>query len=269
MNFAIEIPAWLVPLFFMVAAVYSSAGFGGGSSYLALLVLAGLPLTQIAPLGLMCNLAVTAIGVFTFWRSGDLSLRRALPFVITSIPAALLGGRIPIGKTLFLFLLGVSLFAASLRLFMRPPVLETHTAAYPHAELTRRQWWSPFVGGVLGLLSGLTGIGGGIFLSPVLYLTRWGSARAIAATASFFIFVNSIAGLIGQILKSGRSPEWAGQYPVLLTLALAVMAGGFVGSRLATRHFNADILRRVTAALILFVSLNVLWRWGTSLGGGA
>jgi uncharacterized membrane protein YfcA len=121
---------------------------------------------------------------------------------------------------------------------------------------------SLLVGAALGFMSGLTGIGGGIYLSPLLFMTGWGTARQIAATASFFILVNSMAGLAGQFSKSGLAIPLT----VLLPLALAVMAGGWLGSGFATRRFSYLLIRRVTASLIFFVSIHLLWRWAHVMG---
>lgn len=263
MNTIIANPiVWLAPLFFLVAVLYSSVGFGGGSSYLALLVLAGLPLAQVVPLGLACNIVVTALGVLSFLRSGDLKLCRATPFTLISIPAAYLGGRVPIERTTFLLLLGASLLVASGRLFMRDP--KPRQRFFSAGVIPRWTRWgvAPIVGGVLGFFSGMTGIGGGIYLSPLLFLTGWGSAGQIAATASFFILVNSLSGMAGQIAKSG----FVMSASVTIPLALAVMVGGWAGSRLATQKFSPLMIRRVTAALILLVSMNLLWRWAQVVG---
>lgn len=248
-------------LFFLVATIYSSVGFGGGSSYLALLVLAGVPYQQIAPLGLICNVMVTLVGTVTYLGAGTLNLRKVFPFVISSVPAAFVGGMIPVGKTLFLFLLGVSLFAAALRLFARDPELQD--ADVSQTKKTGWRYLALIIGMVFGLLSGLTGIGGGIFLSPFLFLTNWGSSRQIAAAACFFIFVNSLAGLSGQFYKSG----FALPGDLAIHLGIVVVVGGILGSQLASSKLSSLAIRRMTAALVLFVSLNVLWRWGHLVGG--
>jgi uncharacterized protein len=244
----------MIPLatsFFLTALAYASVGFGGGSTYLALLVLFALPYAAIPQIALLCNIIVVTGGCYHFYRAGLLSVRRILPFIVASIPCAYLGGRIPIAKEDFLWLLALTLGVAGVRLFLRG-----HQAATSHHDSTQRDWAVGLpVGAVLGLLSGLVGIGGGIFLSPILFFIRWGTARHIAAAASGFILLNSIAGLCGQWSKTGWAIEWEWMFP----LAVAVLCGGQIGSRLATGWLPMTGLRRLTALFVLSVSGRILW----------
>lgn len=242
-------PFLLTTLFFCAAVFYASVGFGGGSTYLALLVLFALPYTSIPQLALLCNITVAGGGTYHFLRAGHLNLTRALPFVIASIPCAYLGGRIPISKSVFLFLLGITLACAGLRLLIkqRYPVQQRSNTA--------QRIIGTGAGAGLGFLSGLVGIGGGIFLAPLLYFIGWGKERAIAGMASLFILVNSMAGLGGQIAKNGFGVDWT----LLLPLLCAVFIGGQLGSRLAIGWLPASGLRRLTAAFVLFVSGRILW----------
>lgn len=251
---------WLLPLFFLTAFVYSSAGFAGGSTYLALLVLAGLPMVLLPSIALSCNIVVALTGFVLYAKEGRIDLRMVLPFLIASIPMAFVGGRIPIGREEFMLLLGLSLFVAALRLVLPIEGVKEGRRAI--------EWFESFkigipIGAVLGLVSGLTGIGGGIFLAPILYFLGWGGARRIAAAANVFILVNSISGLMGQLVKN--SFQWEPQ--VVFPLVVAVFIGGLTGTNVGLKGIRPIHLKQVTAGLVLFVSLNVLWRWFTIRGG--
>lgn len=246
--------------FFITAILYAAVGFGGGSTYNALLVLNGTDYRILPSLALACNILVVSGGVVRFWRSGHISLKRLAPFLIASVPAALIGGRIPVSETLFVGLLGGALLLSGLRLALqRSPNIkaDTPTPANPILSLG--------VGGAIGLISGLVGIGGGIFLAPVLYLTRWGNPKQIAAACSVFILANSLSGLTGQIIKlsdtavlSLAKPYWP--------LLLCVLVGGQLGSWLASERLSPVMIKRLTAVLILYVAARLLWRWAGLMG---
>lgn len=244
---------WLVPSFFVTAMVYASVGFGGGSTYLAFLMLAGLSFVDVPMVALICNILVVLLGAFLFLKDRDIKWHLVLPFLLSSIPAAYFGGHVIIGKSTFLFLLGMALFAASLRLYWRLNDLQNWVNPSPLRSL---MVGLP-VGAGLGFLSGLTGIGGGIFLAPVLYFLRWGNPRRIAAAASIFILANSLSGLMGQWVKLGHGPAWEFMIP----LAVAVVAGGWLGHQIGFGAFRPFRVQRVTAVLIFFVAMNVLWKW--------
>lgn len=247
---------YLVPLFFVTAVVYSSAGFGGGSTYLALLALFGSSYTLLPQVALVCNLTVVTGAFALYVRSGDFSWRRALPFVWLSVPAAYVGGTMPLAENTFFFLLGLTLLFAGGRLFWTSFLSVTDTALGEPPTSTRAlELGCVFLGGAIGFLSGLVGIGGGIFLSPVVYFLRWGTARQIASLTTFFILVNSASGLVGQWAKSGLA-DWT---PALLSLPVAVLLGGQVGTRLALKLYSPRQLQRVTAVLILAVAARILW----------
>jgi hypothetical protein len=242
----------LAPLFFLTALVYSMAGFGGGSTYLALLALFAFPYTLMPKVSLLCNLIVVSGGCWFFYRSGHFSFKRIIPFIVTSIPMAYWGGSLRIGKTLFIWLLGISLGIAALRMLLSEKTFETKIV------LSWKKAWLVGipVGALLGFLSGLVGIGGGIYLSPLLLFLGWANSKQAAAAASFFILVNSMAGLTGQLTKG--VPIVEGQW--ILPLLVAVFLGGQIGSRLGSRRIPKLALQRVTAALILFISIRLLWR---------
>jgi uncharacterized membrane protein YfcA len=235
----------LVASFFVIALVYSSVGFGGGSSYLALLAVAGIARDIFQPTALMCNIIVVTGGAIIFYRAGALDLRRSWPFLAASVPMAFVGGLWRIGDHAFFILLGASLVLASIFLWIQPEKLGQVKADNLFFNLG--------FGAGIGLLSGLVSIGGGIFLSPGLHLMRWGEARKISALASVFILVNSIAGLAGQLARSAAT-DWQ----FILPLLLAVFVGGQVGSRLGARKFNPLYIKRITAGLILLAGLNIL-----------
>jgi len=247
-------PFLLILLFFVTAALYASVGFGGGSTYNALLVLYGADFRILPAIALACNIIVVAGGALAFWRSGNLDLKRLAPFLVTSIPVAWAGGRIPISETLFIGALGFSLLAAGLHLALdRKRDLDGPIKpAAPALALA--------VGWAIGFLSGLVGIGGGIFLAPVLYLIEWGRPKEIAGACSIFILVNSIAGLAGQIMKLGDigALSMMADYWMLFP---AVLIGGQIGSRLANVGLSSLAIKRFTALLILYVSVRLLLRW--------
>ncbi|MCP9235487.1 TSUP family transporter [Lewinella sp. JB7] len=241
---------WLFVSFFLIALVYSSAGFGGGSSYLAVLALSGLPTGAIRPIALICNLAVTGGSTVSFARAGVMPWRRALPLVLASMPAAFLGGRVLLAREEYLLLLGaLLLLAALLMLVRRPAGAEAGVKSGGAAGAV-----AIGIGGVVGFVSGVVGIGGGIFLSPVLFLTRWAPAREIAATTSLFIALNSAAGLAGQ-LSVGTEVDYA----LTLLLLLAVIGGGQLGTRMTLRWLPPAYIQKIAAALILFVGIRLVW----------
>lgn len=243
---------WLTTLFFLTALLYASVGFGGGSTYLALLVIANFPYQHMPKVALVCNLIVVTGGLYHYYYSGLISLRKIMPFVILSVPMAFLGGRISLPKEPFLILLGASLACAAIRMFIG------HSTV--NCESPKKQYLNHpgqlLTGGILGFVSGLVGIGGGIFLAPLLYLTKWGNAREIAAAASFFIFVNSLSGLFGQITKNNfLNMELA----PLIYLSLAVFAGGQIGSHLSISRLSLIHLQRLTAVFMLYASGQIFW----------
>lgn len=244
---------WLVPCFFITAAVYASVGFGGGSTYLALLTLAGISYSEMPMVALICNILVVLLGGLLFFKDRDVEWKLVLPFLLTSIPAAYFGGHTVIGKQAFFFLLGVSLLMAALRLYLRL----NDPRLWLQPSLTRSLTLGLPMGAGLGFLSGLTGIGGGIFLVPVLYFLRWGNPRRIAAAASVFILVNSISGLMGQWTKVGHGPSWE----LMAPLVLAVMAGGWLGHQIGFGALKPFRVQRMTAGLIFFIAITVLWKW--------
>jgi uncharacterized membrane protein YfcA len=229
------------------------AGFGGGSSYLAVLALATLPTTEMRAIALVCNIIVAGGGVFHFMRAGEMPWRRALPLVLCSVPAAFIGGRIALPREQFLGLLGLVLILAGLAMWWRTGLANEASPSPATKQSIPTEVTSGLLGTILGFLAGLVSIGGGIFLSPVLFLQRWAPARTIAAVTSLFIFVNSLAGLAGQFSK-GIAVTWS----LLAALALVVFVGGQIGTRLTLEKLSPTAIRRVAAVLILAVGVRLL-----------
>ncbi len=238
--------------FFVTALFYASAGFGGGSTYSALLALTGFDYRLLPIVSLCCNIVVVSGSTVRFARAGLIPWRGALTLALVAAPLALLGGLTPVKQSTFLLLLGISLILAGLALFLpRSPESEGQPAALAK--------WMGLAAAPLGYLAGLVGIGGGIFLAPLLHLTRWNRARQIAATASLFILINSIAGLVGQLVKNG--PERFGEaLGGALPLVLAVILGGQLGSLLAQRLLPERVIRWLTAALTIWAGSQLLLR---------
>lgn len=238
--------------FFVTALFYASAGFGGGSTYSALLALTGFDYRLLPIVSLCCNIVVVSGSTVRFARAGLIPLRGALTLALVAAPLAFLGGLTPVKQSTFLLLLGISLILAGLALFLpRSPESEGQPAALAK--------WMGLAAAPLGYLAGLVGIGGGIFLAPLLHLTRWNRARQIAATASLFILINSIAGLVGQLVKNG--PERFGEaLGGALPLVLAVILGGQLGSLLAQRLLPERVIRWLTAALTIWAGSQLLLR---------
>jgi uncharacterized membrane protein YfcA len=235
----------LFACFLVIAIIYSSVGFGGGSSYLALLAVAGVAPEVFRPAALMCNIVVVTGGAIIFYRMGGLDLKRAWPFLAASVPMAFLGGVWRISEHSFFILLGASLVVAAVFLWIQPEKLGSVKSSNQPLNLA--------LGGGIGLLSGLVSIGGGIFLSPALHLMRWDTAKRISGLASVFILANSISGLAGQLASAGSF-----DFQFILPLLAAVFLGGQIGSRLGAQKFNPLYIKRITAALILVAGLNIL-----------
>jgi len=240
----------LVFCFFTIALVYASVGFGGGSSYLALMAQPFFMLLPevIRPTALLCNIVVVTGGTIIFYNQGKIVWREILPFLLSSVPMAFIGGFWKLKDDVFFVLLGFTLLLASMFLWIRQSERDTNNSKL-ESNVNKS-----LLGGAIGLLSGLVSIGGGIFLSPVLHLLDWAEAKKISALASVFILVNSISGLIGQFSRGFPDLDWS----LMFSLLVAVLFGGQIGSRLGAKKFNPLYIRRITALLILIASLNIL-----------
>lgn len=236
---------FLLVTFFLIALIYSSVGFGGGTSYLAVMALMGVNFMVMKPAALICNIVVVAGGTYIFYKEGKLDLKKSLPFIAASIPMAFLGGYYKLEEASFFIILGFCLVVASFFLWVQSP--------RNGEKKTDSLIVNVGLGAGIGFLSGLVSIGGGIFLAPVLHLMNWDEAKKISALASFFILVNSISGLLGQSAQSASI-----DYKFILPLVVAVLLGGQIGSRLGAHKFNPPYIKRITAILILVAGANIL-----------
>lgn len=245
---------WLAAAFALTALLYASVGFGGGSTYSALLALAGFGFELLPVLSLACNVVVVTGSTVRFARAKLTPWRRALALTAIAAPAAFLGGLTPIKESTFVALLGASLVLTGLGLLL-PQRSTSAVGDWPPRSRAAKAM--PLLAAPIGYLAGLVGIGGGIFLAPLLHLTRWDGARQVAATAALFILVNSLFGLAGQLIKNG--PERLGEAATLgLPLLLAVVIGGQVGGLLAVRLLPQAAIRWLTAALTIWVGARLL-----------
>ena len=240
-------------LFFVTAVLYSSVGFGGGSTYLALLLIWGVPYFIFPLIALSCNIIVVSGNCFNYIRAGNLNLKLLIPYLIGSIPLAFIGGSLPIEKRLFEILLFSVLATAGILLLVNFRSYDDKEESYRNVPIII----SILIGGVLGFISGVVGIGGGIFLSPILFLIRAGKPKHIVTTASLFILINSFSGIMGQITKNAVLNEISNYWYLLLI----VLVGGQLGNFLNLKIFPTRILALVTAGLVLFVAI----RMGTKL----
>jgi hypothetical protein len=240
-------------LFFVTAVLYSSVGFGGGSTYLALLLIWGVPHFIFPLVALSCNIIVVSGNCFNYIRAGNLNLKLLIPYLIGSIPLAFIGGSLPLEKRFFEILLFLALSTAGILLLLNYRAYDDKEKSYRKIPMIV----SILIGGVLGFISGLIGIGGGVFLSPILFLIRAGKPKHIVTTASLFILINSFAGIIGQITKYAVLNEISNYWYLLLI----VLIGGQLGNLLNLKIFPTRILALVTGGLILFVAI----RMGTKL----
>ncbi len=240
----------LLAISFLVTAVlYSSVGFGGGSTYLALLLIWGVPYFVFPVIALSCNIIVVSGNCFNYIRAGNLNLKLLIPYLIGSVPLAFIGGSLTIEKTLFeIFLFIVLAVAGTLLLF--------NFKSYDDKEESYKKIPTVvaiIIGSILGFVSGIVGIGGGIFLSPILFLIKAGRPKHIVTAASLFILINSVSGIVGQLTKSEVLNEISNYWYLLA----AVFIGGQLGNFLNLKIFPTRILALLTAVLVLFVSIRI------------
>jgi len=234
----------LLSSLFVVAILYSSVGHGGASGYLAVMALFSIPIAFTRPTALILNVVVSSIASMSFWRAGHFDKRIFLPVALASIPMAFIGGMIDLPKEWYQRILGAGLFFASFRLAwnfsQQEEIMEPSSAILL------------FVGAIIGLVSGLIGIGGGVFLTPLLLLMRWSDAKTAAAISAVFILLNSMAGLAGVYSRGVQmAPDG------LLWIGIATL-GGLIGSHLGSRYFDSLSLRRILAGVLVIAAFKLI-----------
>lgn len=234
-------------IFFFVALFYSSVGFGGGSSYLAILSLFLTDFYEVRSTALILNIFVVTIGTMFFIRNRVLKLKLIWPFFVFSIPMAYLGARVKLSQDVFFLILGSALFLAGIFMILK----------FVKSKLQSQEFSNPkklFLGGSIGLLSGISGIGGGIFLSPVLNILKWENPRIIASLASVVILVNSVMGLVGLHVAG----TFYINYGLIFKLIMGVVLGGSLGSYLSNRKFDLKLLGILTALLVFYAGFRLI-----------
>lgn len=238
-------------IFFFIALFYSSVGFGGGSSYLAILSLFFTDFYEIRSTALVLNVCVVTIGTLIFIKKRVFDFKLFWPFLLSSIPMAYFGAQLRLTQQIFFLILGSALLMAGCFMILK----------FVKYKLQSKNFSLPkklSLGGSVGLLAGISGIGGGIYLSPILNLMEWKNPRTIASLASVFILVNSIAGLIGLTV--------AGTFQInqdlIFQLIIAVVLGGSFGSYLTNEKFNIRIIGVLTAILVMYVGLRLVFLHG-------
>tara|TARA_B100000965_G_scaffold95385_2_gene77870 strand:+ start:972 stop:1718 length:747 start_codon:yes stop_codon:yes gene_type:complete len=236
-------------LFFVTALLYASVGFGGGSTYLALLLIWDIPYYIFPVIALVCNIFVVSGNSFNYIKAGNFNFKLLFPYLIGSIPLAFFGGSLEIDKNLFEIFLFLVLAFAGIMLLLNFKSYDDNEKTYKKITI----YISVSIGGILGFISGVVGIGGGIFLSPILFLIKAGKPKHIVTTASLFILINSISGVIGQLTKSVVFSDISNYW----YLFMAVIVGGQIGNFLNLKIFPTKILALVTSLLVLFVAIRM------------
>jgi uncharacterized membrane protein YfcA len=245
----------LAPLFFVVSFVYSSVGFAGGSSYIAILVLAGVSLYTAPSIALTLNILAASMAFINYARAGHLSLKFSLPF-LSSIPFAFYSGLLVLPERSLALVFIIALFAASAALLTSGSMIKNQRNKIRELNLDKLKIviiGIP-VGAALGLVAGLVGIGGGIWLSPLLILTGLADPKQAAATASLFILTNSLSGLLAHSISR------VFDFSLLVPLALVVIAGGFIGSRFGAFKLDHDKIRIIVGVLVALAGTSLIFK---------
>jgi uncharacterized membrane protein YfcA len=243
---------WIVAGILAIAFLYSSVGHAGASGYIAVMSLAGLSPAFIKPTALTLNILVAILGTWHFWRAGHFRWDLFWPFALFSVPLATVGGYLTLPPKAFMVLVGIVLLASAVRFLVDPKEpAETHPPSRPVAL---------GVGGALGLLAGLTGTGGGVFLTPLLIFMKWTPTKTASAISVMYILFNSIAGLTGHIMKTHKPPTF------VVPLVIAALVGGAAGSYLGSRHFSPILIKRLLAAVLIIAGLKLIGLDPTTYG---
>lgn len=244
-NEMTEFPWILIPLFFLISVVYTSVGLGGGSSYVAVLVLLGLPLVKIPPIVLFLNILAASVALYRFSKKGYFVTKIVLPFLVSSIPATFFSSYWRPDERVLSLIFAGALLLVSLALFFKKKDVKRRISLGQKSTLAV----SFLLGALLGFLAGVMGIGGGVFLGPVLLLIGMASPKQVAAICSAFVLVNSVVGLVSHSLSGGVD------FLALGVIGLAVFAGAQIGSFLGSEKFSPLVLQRIFAVLLLSASL--------------
>lgn len=236
---------FIIPAVFIVAVLYSSVGHGGASGYLAVMAFLAVPPNVTRPTALILNVFVAAIGMVQFYRRGFFDWKIFLPFAATSIPFAFIGGSVHLPLEVYRAVLGFVLFFAAFRL--------AWNFSSEKEFIAPKTWIALIVGAGLGLVSGLIGVGGGIFLTPILLLMNWTEAKTAAGISAAFILVNSISGLAGNYAQAAQLSS------SVIFWIIAAVSGGIIGSTLGSRYFNTLTLRRVLAVVLVFAGIKLIF----------
>ena len=240
--------------FLITAFLYATVGFGGGSTYNALLLLNDVDYNLIPKIALTCNIIVVTGSAIRYYKNNLIPWKIVIPLILVSIPFALLGGLINIDKETFLLILSISLILSGIFLFIRQEeILEISQNTKEKKGLILYT----IISSILGFLAGIVGIGGGIFFSPILHITKAMPSKNIEAFSSIYILVNSIFGLLGQFIKDQNEQTLINYFNYSL-LFFAVLFGGLIGSHLGIKTLKPIIVRRLTAILIIFVGLRLI-----------
>ncbi len=248
MTFALHDLLLICALMFIVAALYSSVGHGGASGYLAILALFAVQPRLMSSTALILNVLVSGIGLAMFWRTGHVQLRSLWPFAIGSVPAALIGGLLVVPHRLYSTLLVVALTVAAIRLAFQFGASSTEVVSTRNPGIAA----AALIGALIGLLSGIVGIGGGIFLGPILLLAKWGSAKESAGICAGFILVNSLAALAGRGLNGTL------QVGTLAPFLAVAFLGGLIGSYVGAKLFSPMLIRKVLAVVLLIAVIKLV-----------
>ena len=237
----------LAILFFAAAVLYASVGHAGASGYLAIMSLFGIAPAEMRPTALALNILVATIGTYKFYRAGNFSWRVFLPFAIGSVPFAYIGGGLALPIQIYKPIVGLVLLYSAVRLFQTTRINDSVAEFIPAPV-----WIGVSTGIAIGLLSGLTGVGGGIFLSPLIVLMNWADARHTAGVSAAFILVNSIAGLLGNFSSVGSLPA------SLPLLAVSVAIGGYLGAEYGRKRFSNVTIKRLLAVVLVIGGLKMI-----------
>ncbi len=242
----------LTIFFFVTAILYSSIGFGGGSTYLALMLIWDVPFYIFPIVALICNIIVVTGNSINFFRTKNINLNLLTPYLIGSVPFAFFGASISIDKNLFEILLFFILLTAGIFLLL-------NSKSFNKDQIKIRKVSkviSILIGSIIGFISGLVGIGGGIFLSPILFLLKAGYPKHITSTASLFILINSMFGVAGQLTKDIVLNEFLNYWP----LFVVVLVGGQIGNFLNIKFLSNKLLALITSFLVIFVAIRMGFR---------